>query len=42
MDNIIKLNADKQETPCNEAKDLISIADGMLFDVRTELPYGRK
>ncbi len=44
MDNIVKLNANQQELTsptCNEANDLINIADGMLFDVRSELPKGR-
>ena len=45
MDNIIKLNTNQQEpttTSCDEANDLISIADELLFDVRSELPQGRK
>ncbi len=45
MDNIIKLNTNQQEsttTSCNEANDLISIADELLFDIRSELPQGRK
>ena len=44
MDNIIKLNVNQQELTspaCNEANGLINIADGMLFDVRSELPQGR-
>lgn len=45
MDNIIKLNTNQQEpttTSCDKANDLISIADKLLFDVRSELPQGRK
>ncbi|MBQ4060368.1 MAG: hypothetical protein IJD40_15775 [Lachnospiraceae bacterium] len=45
MDNIIKLNANQQEltsSTSNETNDLLNIADGMLFDVRSELPQGRK
>lgn len=45
MDNIIKFNTNQQEpttTSCDEANDLISIADELLFDVRSELPQGRK
>ena len=45
MDNIIKLNTNQQETTtmsCDDANDLISMADELLFDVRSDLPQGRK
>lgn len=42
MDNIIKLNADKQETPCNDANNLISVTDVLLCDVRADISQSRK
>lgn len=42
MDNIIKLNADKQETPCNDANNLICVTDDLLCDVRADISQSRK
>lgn len=42
MDNIIKLTADKQDTPCNDTNGLISITDDLLCDVRLDISQSQK
>lgn len=42
MDDIIKLTADKQDTPCNDTNDLISITDDLLCDVRLDISQSQK
>ena len=42
MDDIIKLNVDKQDMPCNKANDLISVTDDLLCDVRADISQSRK
>ncbi len=42
MDNIIKLNADKQDTPCNDTNGLISITDDLLCNVRADISQSQK
>lgn len=42
MDNIIKLNANQQDAPCNEANNLISVTDDLLCDVRADISQSRK
>lgn len=42
MDDIIKLNVDKQDMPCNKANDLLSVTDDLLCDVRADISQSRK
>lgn len=42
MDNIIKLNDNKQGTPCNDENELISVTDNLLCDVRADISQSQK